>query len=104
MRISDWSSDVCSSDLSEDAASEAQALQIWTPSLPPRPKDILEAARFRLTADEDQFVIDRLVAQQPRSLLAFLARPGGGTADRSDERSVGKEGGSSGRSWWSPYT
>ena len=66
---------------SEDAASEAQALQIWTPALPPRPKDILEAARFRLTPDEAQFIIDRLVAQQPRSLLAFLARTGGGTAD-----------------------
>ncbi|WP_287346064.1 DUF6361 family protein [Mesorhizobium sp.] len=37
---------------SEDAASEARALQIWTPSLPPRPKDILEAVRFRLTPDE----------------------------------------------------
>jgi hypothetical protein len=66
---------------SEDAASEAQALQIWTPSLPPRPKDILEAARFRLTPDEAQFIIDRLVAQQPRSLLAFLARSDGRTAD-----------------------
>lgn len=66
---------------SEDAASEAQALQVWTPALPPRPRDILEAARFRLTPDEAQFIIDRLVAQQPRSLLAFLARTGGGTAD-----------------------
>lgn len=66
---------------SEDAASEAQALQIWTPVLPPRPKDILEAARFRLTPDEAQFIIDRLVAQQPHSLLAFLARTGGGKAD-----------------------
>jgi hypothetical protein len=66
---------------SEDAASEAQALQIWAPSLPSRPKDILEAARFRLTSDEAQFIIDRLVAKQPRSLLAFLARSGGGSAD-----------------------
>ncbi|WP_246730025.1 DUF6361 family protein [Rhizobium ruizarguesonis] len=66
---------------SEDAASEAQALQIWAPSLPSRPKDMLEAAHFRLTPDEAQFIIDRLVAQQPRSLLAFLARSGGGSAD-----------------------
>lgn len=69
---------------SEDAASEAQALQIWTPSLPPRPKDILVVARFRLTLDEAQFIIDRLVAQQPRSLLAFLARSDGRAADCSN--------------------
>ncbi|TAL90259.1 MAG: hypothetical protein EPN62_08520 [Candidimonas sp.] len=62
---------------SEDAASEAQALQVWTPSLPIRPNDILEAVHFRLTLDEAQFIIDRLVVQQPRSLLAFLARSGG---------------------------
>lgn len=66
---------------SEDAASEAQALQIWTPSLPSPPKDILDAAHFRLTLDEAQFIIDRLVAQQPRSLLAFLARTGSGAAN-----------------------
>ena len=66
---------------SEDAASEAQALQIWTPSLPPRPKDLLETAHFKLTLDEAQFIIDRLVAHQPHSLLAFLARSGGGQAD-----------------------
>ena len=66
---------------SEDAASEAQALQIWTPSSPPRPKDLLETAHFKLTLDEAQFIIDRLVAHQPHSLLAFLARSGGGQAE-----------------------
>ncbi len=66
---------------SEDAASEARKLQIWTPSLPPRPKDLLEVARFRLILDEAQFIIDRLVVHQSRSLLAFLARSGGGVAD-----------------------
>lgn len=66
---------------SEDTASEAQALQIWTPSLPSPPKDILDAAHFRLTLDEAQFIIDRLVAQQPRSLLTFLARTGSGAAN-----------------------
>jgi hypothetical protein len=66
---------------SEDAASEAQSLQIWTPSLPPMPKDLLETAHFNLTLDEAQFIIDRLVAHQPNSLLAFLARSGSGEAD-----------------------
>ena len=62
---------------SEDAASEAQAFQIWTPSLPPRPEHLLESVRFRLMPDEAAFIIDRLVAEQPRSLLTFLARSGG---------------------------
>lgn len=66
---------------SEDAASEAQALLIWTPALPPPPKDLLEATRFKLSLDEAQFIIDRLVAHQPHSLLAFLARTSGGGAD-----------------------
>ena len=64
----------------EDAASEGQAMQIWTPSLPPQPKDLLTAARFCLTPDEAQFIIDRLMTQHPRSLLTFLARSGS-TAD-----------------------
>jgi hypothetical protein len=66
---------------SDDAASEAQALQIWTPSLPPRPKNLLEAATFRLSADEAQFIIDQLVLHQPHSLLATLARRAGPPAD-----------------------
>jgi len=66
---------------SEDASSEAQPLQIWTPSLPQRPCDLLESVRFRLTADEAQFIIDRLVAKHSCSLLTFLARSGNTTAD-----------------------
>ncbi|MGH8431541.1 MAG: DUF6361 family protein [Solimonas sp.] len=66
---------------SEDAASEAQALQIWSPSLPPRPKDLLETATFRLTPEEAQFIIDRLVSQQPNSLLTMLARNTAAAAD-----------------------
>lgn len=66
---------------SEDSASEIQAFQIWTPSLPARPADLLDAVNFRLTPEEAQFIIDQLVARQPRSLLAFLARTGGGAAD-----------------------
>jgi hypothetical protein len=40
------------------------------------PKDLLENATFRLTNEEAQFIIDRLVSQQPRSLLTMLARDG----------------------------
>lgn len=66
---------------SEDAASEREALQIWTPVLPQCPADLLNAAHFTLSLDEAQFVIDRLVAAQPHSLLAFLARNSDGQAE-----------------------
>ena len=60
---------------------EAQALQIWSPSLPCPPKNLLGEVRFRLRSDEAAFIIDRLVSAQPRSLLTFLARNGAGSAD-----------------------
>ncbi len=66
---------------SEGSASEAQALQIWTPTLPARPPDLLESTRFKLSIEEAQFIIDRLVGDQPNSLLAFLARSGSGEAE-----------------------
>ncbi|QRY94200.1 hypothetical protein JT366_09725 [Sphingomonas paucimobilis] len=66
---------------SEDAASERQALQIWTPTLPQCPSDLLDAAHFKLSADEAQFVVDRLVATHPDSLLTFLASSGDGEAE-----------------------
>ena len=47
-----------------------------TQALPQMPKDLLERAVFRLTADEAQFIIDRLVASQPAALLTMLAREG----------------------------
>jgi hypothetical protein len=63
----------------EDARSDV--LHIWTPSLPTRPNQLLEAAQFKLSLDEAQFIIDRLVAHQPHSLLTFLARNNDGEAD-----------------------
>lgn len=66
---------------SENAASESQVFQIWTPSLPPRPKDLLETATFQLSPDEAEFIVDRLVSHQPLSLLAILARSAGAPAD-----------------------
>jgi hypothetical protein len=60
----------------EDALVRAQAPAIWNPALPPMPKDLLKCANFRLTTDEAQFLIDRLVTSQPRALLTILAREG----------------------------
>jgi hypothetical protein len=60
----------------EDALADARAPTIWIPILPHMPGDLLERAVFRLTAEEAQFLLDRLIATQPASLLAMLAREG----------------------------
>jgi len=58
----------------EDVASGSGFPDFWSQSLPPAPKDLLECAVFRLTAEEAQFLVDRLVASQPGALLTWLAR------------------------------
>src|SRR3546814_5465483 len=84
MRISDWSSDVCSSDLNESAR-RYEAFSLCGSDVPGQ------------TYDGDR----------PRS--APVPRPGfmneGDTArtSRSEERRVGKECVSTCRSRWSPY-
>lgn len=60
----------------EEAMAGAQAPTVWNPALPQMPSDLLERAVFHLTAEEAQFLIDRLVASQPNSLLTMLAREG----------------------------
>ena len=65
----------------EGFAEEAQTFQIWSPTLPCPPKDLLGSVRFRLMPEEAAFIIDRLVSVQPQSLLTFLARSGVGSAD-----------------------
>ena len=44
--------------------------------MPTAPKDLFDQAAFRLTTDEAQFIIDRLITSQPAALLTFLAREG----------------------------
>src|SRR3546814_6160091 len=76
MRISDWSSDVCSSDLASWAS-------ICTPTScsPSSPLPSSPASPARCTA----FTCPSSASKS------------------SEERRVGKGGGSSCRSWWSPY-
>src|SRR3546814_1918999 len=74
MRISDWSSDVCSSDLNHPDHS---------PARPSPPRAILIERRRRATARK--------------------AHPSGQASKRSEERRVGKECVSTCRSRWSPY-
>src|SRR3546814_7811206 len=84
MRISDWSSDVCSSDLIAQGADQGgvQALQLGDPlQMPP--------------------AMQVLVGQQ-RYEIAILAKIIEGGLNRSEERRVGKECVSKCRSRWSP--
>ena len=41
----------------------------WIQTLPPAPKDLLDRTVFRLTVDEAQFIVDRLIATQLTALL-----------------------------------
>src|SRR3546814_12626481 len=97
MRISDWSSDVCSSDLSvPNSTPRSSRLRIWDMTLlgawttswstTPRPEKTNDGS------DEGQARADH----GPRERQ--IARLG-----RSEERRVGKECVSTCRSRWSPY-
>src|SRR3546814_11337652 len=110
MRISDWSSDVCSSDLQDRAglgqeallAARNQLLGVASQSEKlqgVRPEGMEDAPELRVQ-------IDRVKA---RALGLSIADVNGtlsiafGSAYRSEERRVGKECVSTCRSRWSPY-
>src|SRR3546814_11828836 len=99
MRISDWSSDVCSSDLIREQArshtGSYSQIQFVGASL--LAKAIYQATSIRLKRRSTQ--------NYPGLLHIFLPMPDQGAELvrlRSDERRVGKECGSTGRSRWSP--
>src|SRR3546814_20152559 len=107
LRISDWSSDVCSSDLLAVEACEnllrVARTQLFTPGG-------LRGARI---SAEDQNGVDRQLDLLSLSVARLLRRSScGDYADvavrqsvksRSEERRVGKEGVSTVKSRWSPY-
>src|SRR3546814_16651843 len=101
MRISDWSSDVCSSDL-QGAEGSLQVSQATNQLL--------------ALATKQQFQLQNLMAAQFRKESLEAARRGQsaiearerttrflGDGKRSEERRVGKECVSTCRSRWSPY-
>src|SRR3546814_15947650 len=101
MRISDWSSDVCSSDLHRGRVQRV-----------PQAEDeglALQLAQDRVHArvlDDDALVDDRHVAAEVLRFLEVVRRQDDRRAfriDRSAERRVGKELVSTFRSRWSPY-
>src|SRR3546814_17554157 len=88
MRISDWSSDVCSSDLFHQV-------------------ECLLAVPHRAIGAIAEAIIERSVTRRRREVERCKAQAAGCPhtllADRSEERRVGKECVSTCRSRWSPY-
>src|SRR3546814_3715366 len=82
LRISDWSSDVCSSDL--------------TPG-PPNER------RFHVKQNSILKTQDTQHARLATHTTGIAPRTTGTRTTSSEERRVGKECGSTGRSRWSPY-
>src|SRR3546814_4924103 len=82
LRISDWSSDVCSSDLDLQSHDRSPLLARRQNDSSPRANSIRETAEVQAN---------------------FLAPLGGVHEFRSEERRVGKECVSTCRSRWSPY-
>src|SRR3546814_11063753 len=99
MRISDWSSDVCSSDLFVRRDVDGQNAiviegQVFntTPEIQPVP-----TLKATLRNEQGQWLHDWTFS------LGHATLEPGETARRSDERRVGKECVSTCRSRWSPY-
>src|SRR3546814_11625888 len=99
MRISDWSSDVCSSDLTKFGTVRLQCSPLDNrqecipPSVRPNSDEEVIVTYFRYAGKGSDNV---LIGREPFILLEM--RPAG----RSEERRVGKECVSTCRSRWSP--
>src|SRR3546814_12557983 len=98
MRISDWSSDVCSSDLVARAPAPDVAAD-QAPYLPPYPLPGSKRHGGRLDREALRLRVPELLFE-----LLGVNPVAGVSAPRSEERRVGKEGVSTCRSRWSPYT
>src|SRR3546814_17558629 len=112
MRISDWSSDVCSSDLCGDSQimlDQSINLHAGIPRIAVLylyPQDVVEFHRQARTAglpvpdlDETFYGMTEFRVDDPDGNRLWIGQQRG--ASRSEERRVGKEGVSSCRSRWS---
>src|SRR3546814_13363887 len=96
MRISDWSSDVCSSDLATTTANRVDALPDTPTFAEKGVKDFLVQSWFGINAPAGTPASITQTLNQ--ALNDALKKP-----ERSEERRVGKECVSTCRSRWSPY-
>src|SRR3546814_18568314 len=97
MRISDWSSDVCSSDLGGIVGGEAGSGECCTRALRLAEKDDL-TRQIPLTTHRRARAVEHTVGFGPRDHVRVRSRRAqalivaGDHCDRSDERRVGTEG------------
>src|SRR3546814_12018942 len=102
MRISDWSSDVCSSDLIAHPFPFPYEADL-VPSLEVRRAPQLHAAVglvIAITVERPDEIVEAVAAERHRRVAHRLA---GHQRLRSEERRVGNECVSTCRSRWSPY-
>src|SRR3546814_4031178 len=92
MRISDWSSDVCSSDLIMRRQAESKFLTAQAACEVPGPQDAAN--------DMANDLENRIACLMSMGIVELLEMI---DVDRSEERRVGKECVSKCRSRWSPY-
>src|SRR3546814_15559623 len=98
MRISDWSSDVCSSDL----MLEGDAGQTGSASMKTRAAVLHEVGRSRPYAQTRPLAVETLELDPPGEGEVLVRIGAAGLCHRSEERRVGKECVSTCRSRWSP--
>src|SRR3546814_3970253 len=99
MRISDWSSDVCSSDLAAQMRGDEGTAKVKVNVTADGSIGSVE-----LVAPSGSSVLDREALALPAKVGKFPPPPGGAASVvRSEERRVGKECVSTCRSRWSPY-
>src|SRR3546814_14551568 len=98
MRISDWSSDVCSSDLGLDMSHPMDAHRIDSRGVVWRSRSADAREGVQSFLERRSAVFSENVSNGMPDFFPWWDEP-----DRSDERRVGKECVSTCRSRWSPY-
>src|SRR3546814_19119892 len=103
MRISDWSSDVCSSDLLRSTGPLVATVGVEDVVVVATKDAVLVTTRER--AQDVRQAVDALAraGRQEHSTPPETLRPWGSFQTRSEERRVGKECVSTCRSRWSTY-
>src|SRR3546814_14946606 len=106
MRISDWSSDVCSSDLRWIVAAGRSMVYPCAQQPRGREPDFIMTATIALVDDDKNILTSVSIALQAEGFITRIYSDGEAALKaliRSEERRVGKECVSTCRSRWSPY-
>src|SRR3546814_16515650 len=97
MRISDWSSDVCSSDLTLIEAGKRYGFEVETLATVNNDDTRISSSAIRVALADGDFARARTLLGHPYAISGHVIH------GRSEERRVGKECVSPCRSRWLPY-